>query len=124
MQNVSRTVDAYVAMWNEPDAARRAELIATVWSAEGRYIDPQFDSLGHGALAGMVATAQRQFPGHELRLASGLDAHHDEVRFAWEVIAPDGSPSLTGIDVGSFVADGRLSRVVGFFGELPALGIA
>jgi hypothetical protein len=28
---------------------------------------------------------------------------------------------LTRIDFGSFAADGRLTRVVGFFGDLPVL---
>jgi hypothetical protein len=122
MQNLSRTVEAYVAMWNERDPTCRADLISTAWSADGCYLDPQFEAVGHDALGAMVATAQRQFPDHDLRLASPVDAHHDQVRFAWEVIAPDGSASLTGMDIGSLDSDGRLSRIVGFFGVLPAVG--
>jgi hypothetical protein len=120
MGNLARTVDAYVAMWNERDAARRAELMKTAWSEDGRYIDPQFRAVGHTELERMVATAQTQFREHHLRLTSGLDTHHNEVRFAWEAVAKDGAPALTGIDFGSLGADGRLRRVVGFFGELPA----
>jgi SnoaL-like domain len=121
MQNLTKTVEAYVAMWNETDTARRAELVRTAWRPDGCYTDPQFTAVGHAALERMIATAQQQFHDHHLRLASGLDIHHDEARFSWEVIAADGAPALTGIDFGSFAADGRLTRVVGFFGDLPVL---
>jgi SnoaL-like domain len=119
MGTISRTVDAYLAMWNERDGARRAQLIETAWREGGRYVDPQFDALGYAELGRMVAAAQGQFPDHSLRLTSGLDTHHEEVRFTWEVVAPDGSQALHGIDFGSFGSDGRLARVVGFFGNLP-----
>jgi hypothetical protein len=119
MNNPSHVIDAYLAMWSETDAGRRAELIATAWMPSGRYVDPLFDAEGHDALDTMVVTAQDRFPDHTLRLASALDAHHDEVRFAWVVDAPDGSVALAGTDFASFSADGRLTSVVGFFGDLP-----
>jgi hypothetical protein len=119
MTNLARTVDAYIAMWNETDGARRADLIETAWSSDGLYVDPQFQAVGHAELGRMVATAQEQFRGHEVRRVSGLDAHHGEVRFAWEVVASDGARALAGIDTASLGADGRLQRVVGFFGDLP-----
>jgi hypothetical protein len=50
-----------------------------------------------GYIAAMIGGAQQQFPGHRFELASGPDAHHDRVRFAW---------TLTG--------DGRLQAVTGF----------
>jgi hypothetical protein len=118
MTTLARTVGTYIAMWNETDSARRADLIETAWHPDGLYVDPQFEAVGHAALSRMVATAQEQFRDHELRLASGLDTHHGEVRFAWEVVAPDGSCALAGVDLASLAADGRLQRVVGFFGDL------
>jgi SnoaL-like domain len=120
MNDLSTTLDAYLAMWNERDLASRATLIETAWSADCRYVDPQFEAEGHAGLSTMVTAAQIRFPGHDLRLASGIDTHHDEVRLAWEVVAPDGSSALKGIDIGSLGPDGRLTSVVGFFGELPA----
>ena len=32
MSDVITTVDTYLAMWNEPDAAARAELIERAWT--------------------------------------------------------------------------------------------
>jgi hypothetical protein len=46
--------------------------------------------------------------------------HHEHLRFAWRLVAPDGTIAVAGIDVADVAPDGRLARVVGFFGDLPA----
>jgi hypothetical protein len=68
----------------------------------------------------MAAALQQQFEGHRFRRASGVDAHHGHLRFAWELVSPGGDVALTGLDVGELSEDGRLRRITGFFGELPA----
>jgi len=68
----------------------------------------------------MVTGVQARFPGHRFRRVSGIDIHHDQLRFAWELVAPDGAVVVAGIDVGVLAADGRLRRITGFFGALPA----
>lgn len=112
------TIDGYLAAYSEPDAARRAELIARHWSADGRLVDPPLTGEGHDGIAAMAEAVQQQFPGHRFRRASAVDAHHDHVRFAWELLDPDGAVALTGTDFGELDAEGRLRRVVGFFGPL------
>jgi hypothetical protein len=121
---LTATVDAYLAAWTEPDAARRAALIERVWAADGRLIDPPLAAEGHAGIAGMAAALQAQFPGHRFRRSSGVDAHHDQLRFAWELVDPDGAVALAGLDVGEVDPSGRLRRVVGFFGPLPTGGRA
>lgn len=115
------TVDTYLAMWNEEDPARRAELIAAAWSPEGRYVDPLLESAGHAGLGEMVDTVHGHYPGARFRRTSAVDAHHDEVRFGWELVAADGSTIVGGIDVGHLGDDGRLTSITGFFGELAAV---
>ncbi len=117
---ITAIVDGYLAAWNEPDAARRAELIAQVWAEDGRLVDPPLTGDGHGGISDMAAAMQEHYAGHRFRRASGVDAHHEHLRFAWELVGPDGAVALTGLDVGELAADGRLRRVTGFFGELPA----
>ena len=119
MSEVTKTVDAYLAMWNETDAARRGAQIAQVWTADCRYVDPMLEAGGHDAIGEMVAGVQSRFPGHRFRRVSGVDAHHDQVRFAWELAGPDGAVVVGGIDVGELAPDGRLKRIAGFFGDLP-----
>jgi hypothetical protein len=51
---------------------------------------------------------------------SGVDVHHDQLRFAWELAAPNGTILVAGLDVGVIADDGRLQQITGFFGDLPA----
>jgi hypothetical protein len=117
--NLTATVDTYLAAWNEPEATRRAELIDQAWGADARLIDPPLAAEGHSGVSDMAATLHAQYPGYRFRRASGIDTHHDQLRFAWEFVAPDGKVALSGLDVGEVAADGRLRRITGFFGELP-----
>ncbi|MGD9891683.1 MAG: nuclear transport factor 2 family protein [Dehalococcoidia bacterium] len=117
--NATATVDTYIAMWNETDPTKRAELIERAWASDGRYLDPQLEADGAAAISGMVAAVHERFPGHRFRRVSGVDQHHDQIRFGWELFAPDGSVTVGGIDIGELTADGRLRRITGFFGPLP-----
>src|SRR5438309_196963 len=91
MSDVTTTVETYLAMWNEPDPARRAEHIERAWAEAGHYVDPLLEAEGHAALGEMVAAVHAQYPGHRFRRTSAIDTHHDQLRFGWELVAPDGS---------------------------------
>ena len=119
MSDVRDIVDTYLAMWNEPDADRRAGLIERAWAGDAGYVDPVLEAEGPAALSDMVAGVHDRFPGHRFRLRSGIDLHHERLRFAWDLAGPDGTVAVAGIDVGELAPDGRLRRVTGFFGELP-----
>jgi SnoaL-like domain len=120
--DVTTTVDTYLAMWNEPDRATRLALIERAWTTEGRYVDPLQEAKGHDALSAMVDAIQEQFPGQRFRRQSGVDSHHDQVRFAWDLAAPDGAVTVAGLDVGVVADDGRLVSITGFFGDPPEDG--
>jgi len=124
MSDVMNTVDTYLAMWNETDPTRRAAHIAKAWTGDGHYADPALAASGHDALGEMVASVQARFPAHRFHRISGIDVHHDQLRFGWELVAPDGAVVVAGIDVGELAPDGRLRRITGFFGELPKGGAA
>jgi hypothetical protein len=69
---------------------------------------------GIDGIDAMIAAAQQQFPGHRFTLASGPDAHHDRVRFAWSLSANGGAPVAVGVDFATVAPDGRLRAVTGF----------
>jgi SnoaL-like domain len=119
MTDLASTIDTYLAAWTEQDPGRRAKLIEDVWADDGRLVDPPLAAEGRGAISDMAAALQAQFPGHTFRQASGIDAHHDHFRFAWELVGRDGTVAVAGLDVGELAADGRLARITGFFGGLP-----
>src|SRR5215213_4903609 len=81
-------VDRYFAAWNETDAARRRALIAQTWADDASYLDPLMQGQGHAGIDAMIAAVQQQFAGHQFRQISAVDAHHDRLRFSWE-LAPE-----------------------------------
>jgi hypothetical protein len=120
MNDLTTTVDTYLSAYGEPDAARRAELIGRAWAADGRLVDPPLAAEGHAGISDMAAAVQEQFADHRFRRVSAIDGHHDQFRFAWELVGPDGTVAVSGLDVGELAGDGRLRRITGFFGDLPA----
>lgn len=115
----NEVVQAYMAAWNEADEPTRRELLEKAWAEDGRYTDPMSDAPGREALVALIAQFQRQMPGASITATSGIDEHHGSLRFAWKLIAPDGSTQMEGIDIGQLAGDGRLERITGFFGPPP-----
>jgi hypothetical protein len=115
MTDVSTVVDAYIDMWNESDPARRREIIARAWAQDASYLDPHFSGDGPDGIDAMVAAVQEQFPGHRFRLAMGPEAHHDRVRFGWQLVSDaSGQAVAAGTDFATLDGDGRLRDVTGF----------
>ena len=112
-------VDTYFAMWREPDAAARLPLIEQAFTPDGRHVDPLVDANGHAELNEMVANVHSHYAGFGIERTSGIDRHGNQVRFSWELTAADGTIVVAGIDAGEVAADGRLSRITGFWGDLP-----
>ncbi|MBU8897852.1 hypothetical protein KRR26_19735 [Corallococcus sp. M34] len=118
---LTQIIDLYFTAWNELNLERRAVLIAQVWDKEGRLIDPPLASSGHIGISEHISALHSKFPGHTFRRSSGIDSHNGQIRFAWELMTPQGTAMLTGMDVGELTSEGKLRRVAGFFGPLPEL---
>ncbi|MBA3653478.1 MAG: nuclear transport factor 2 family protein [Actinobacteria bacterium] len=120
MTDINGTIDTYLAMLNELDADKRAALVATVFTPDAEWVDPPLESAGHAGISDMVGTIYQHYPAHSFRRTSAVDAHHDVVRFTWELVGPDGAVAFAGLDVAHLADDDRLRRVTGFIGELAA----
>ena len=116
---IQTAVDGHLAAYTEPDAARRAELIATAWAADGKLVDPPLSGEGHDGISAAADALLMHYAGHTFRRTSGIDAHNDAIRYAWELVSPEGNVVIAGLDVGEVTEDGRLKRITGFFGDLP-----
>ena len=112
------TVDTYLASLNERDDERRAGLVRTAWAEDGKFFDPLAEAAGHEALANLAPQVQAMFPGARFVRTSGVDTHHGILRFAWQLEGADGTVVVDGIDVGVLGGDGRLTRIVGFYGPV------
>ena len=120
MTDLHSTIDTYLDAYGEPDAARRDELIARVWAEDGHLVDPPLVGSGRTGISEMAATVQSHYPEHTFARTSGVDEHHSFVRYEWDLVAPDGTIALSGLDVAEIGDDGLLRRVVGFLGPIPA----
>jgi len=109
----SRVVTEYIAAWNERDPGRRRELVAKTFAEDGSYVDPHRSGETHEGIDAMIAQAQDQLPGHRIELTFGPDAYDDRVRFAWQLLGPDGAVG-GGTDFATLTPDGRLGHVTGF----------
>ncbi len=119
--NVSEVIDTHLLAYGEPDATRRLELVRQVWSADGSLADPPFEASGHDGIAGLTDVVLQHYPAHAFRRTSAVDAHHETARYTWVLEDADGAAAVAGTDIATFAPDGRLRRIVGFFGDLPAM---
>jgi hypothetical protein len=109
----------YVAAWNEPNAVARLKILERCWADDAAYIDPNVELKGRTALCDHISKVQAGRPGARIEMMSGVDLHHNAVRFLWRLVRADGSSGDTSIDFCEVDATGRLTKIVGFFGEVP-----
>ena len=101
--DVNQAVVNYISIWNERDATRRRAMIA---AAQQQSVLP---------------LPQGQSPGWRMSLASGIDTHHNYVRFSWTVGGTAEAPLYTKQTVFAILAaDGRFESVIGFSDAAPA----
>jgi hypothetical protein len=118
MDAFTTLIDSYIAFWNETDDQARRALAETLWAPDGRYVDPLLAAEGPAAIAAGVGAVQQQFPGRVFRLATPIDAHHDQARFHWELGPDQGYAEAVGFDVAVRHED-KLQLVLGFLDRVP-----
>jgi hypothetical protein len=115
---VSELIALYTRAWSEPDYALRQKLLEQIWAEDGTYTDPTAHVAGRKALVDHIGAFFEQFPGAYFVVTSGIDSHHGKFRFTWRMVLADGKVFGEGIDFGELNSDGKLHRIVGFFGPL------
>jgi hypothetical protein len=118
--NAQEAIEAYGAAWGETDEAKRRALLEKAWADDGVYTDPQSHAEGRDALVALIGGFQQQLAGATIVPTSAVDAHHGKLRFTWKMVGADGKDVMEGIDFGELGDDGRITRIVGFFGPAPA----
>ena len=116
--DATEIVTTYGAAWNEPDEAARRALLTKSWADAGTYSDPTGSADGRDALVAHIGGFQAMMPGHTIDMTSALDTRDNVFRFAW-VMRNGTEDILEGMDYGELAADGRIAKIVGFFGPFP-----
>lgn len=121
MTDIEAIVRAYGAAWLEKDVVARDRLLEKAWSTDGVYQDPTADVSGREALSRHIAGFHQRFPGNSIIVTSRAQHHHGKVHFTWKMIDAEEKTTLEGRDFGELDSDGRICRIVGFFGPPAAL---
>ena len=120
---VTTVVDDYLAAWNERDEQRRAQLIERAWAPDGRLIDPPFDGEGTTASARWRPSCTSTTPATGSSVPAAWTCTTTTCGSPGSSSAPTAPSPSSGIDVADLAPDGRLARVVGFFGDLTRASV-
>ena len=119
MGKIPEALERMMSMWNETDLAEIPKHVAAIFAEDVVFIDPSNSILGHEAFVAMVVEFRTKFPDAICSHASGVDSHHGLHRYHWE-IHRGAALLVPGFDVTEVNAEGRVSRVEGFFGPIPS----
>ena len=114
------TMERYLAFWNEPDAARRADLIPQVFAEGARQLGPLLEGIGADGIAQLASELKSHLPEHRFLRDGAMEFHHGTVRLPWTIVGPEGERVFAkGTDIGMFGTDGRLQQVTTFIDLFP-----
>ncbi|HSO34606.1 MAG TPA: nuclear transport factor 2 family protein [Labilithrix sp.] len=118
---IRASIEAYIAAWNEHDAARRMRLIEQACAEDLRMRTPGKRIDGRAELDALIADFQQRRPGERAVLASAVDLQGHVFRYAGVV---EGSPTARAgetFDAGECDENGRIRLLLSFVGAaLPS----
>lgn len=110
--------DHYWTMWNEPDVDLVRGHLDQAVSEDFIFCDPVHFHVGRDALEANVRGLRSEHPRVAFSVASGIDSHHNRVRYEWHMTM-GARTIIRGFDVATTSDDGLIERIDGFFGKLP-----
>lgn len=118
MTDYNAIAKAYLAAWNETDAAARKARIEAAFTPGVSYRDPIMQGDGHGGIDALIVGLHGRFPGFRFRPKGKADGFGDHIRFSWG-LGPDGVDAIVeGTDFAT-IEGGRLSAITGFLDKVP-----
>lgn len=113
---IRASIDAYVAAWNEADAAARMRLIEHACAEDFSMRTPGMRRVrGRAELDAMIADYQQRRPGERAVMSSAVDVQGSIFRYTGRV---EGAtvPRGDALDVGECDEDGRIRLLLTFAG--------
>jgi uncharacterized protein YndB with AHSA1/START domain len=109
-------VDAFFAAWSEKDDGRRRAALAAVATEDVTFADAFSCTAGIEDLVAHLSAAQMHMPGVVLERTGDVRQCQGTAVVEWAAKGPDGAPRGRGTNVFELAPDGRIARVVGFWG--------
>jgi uncharacterized protein YndB with AHSA1/START domain len=109
-------VDAFLRAWGNPDAADRRRLLESCAAPDLVFRDAFSATNGIEEMLANLEAVQIHMPGMTLVRDGDVRQAHGTAIAGWTAQGPDGSPRGRGTNVYDLAPDGRIRRVVGFWG--------
>ena len=120
MANHPEALEHMLAAWNERDPERIRGHLDRALADDVVFCDPQNHVTGLDAFEAMVREFRKDLPEAVCARTTSLDTHHNLYRYEWSV-SVNGEVMVPGFDVARVNDQGRVERIDGFFGPIPAL---
>jgi SnoaL-like domain len=117
MSNYPTSFDRMLDAWNERDPGGVRQHLDAALAPDVVFIDPTIVTHGIAEFEKNVHDFRVKYPTALLRRSSAVDSHHHLHKYHWEIII-DSKVFLPGFDVTETNAEGKVVRVLGFFGPL------
>ena len=117
MTSYPEALDHMLAAWNEPDAAQVRNHLEKALDSNVRFVDPSIDVTGIDGFEQNVHEVKSKIPGAVYSRTSGVDSQHNFHRYHWAIHQED-QLLLSGFDVTETDEQGKITCVIGFFGEV------
>jgi len=113
---VDALAERWFAAWNEADAAARRRAFRTLVTDDVLFQDAYSLTRGFDDLDAHVAGAKVHMPGITMEKSAATRQCQGTALVEWVAKLPDGKPMAKGTNVFELAPDGRIERVVGFWG--------
>jgi SnoaL-like domain len=106
-------------VFGQRDSARRAAVIAELYTADCTFFEAEEQVTGREALNAKVGSILKEAPGFVFRATGPAQVNHDLGRLRWE-FGPEGTaPVVTGMDIAVFER-GRIHSLYTFVDKAPS----
>jgi SnoaL-like domain len=121
MSTNTQCIDVMLSAWNTRNSVQLKKVVESSLASDVEFCDPRHDIHGHDAFIAMVEAFWAEHKECKIARDSAIDPHHDRARYAWVITFPNGQ-RFEGFDVVTLdLANGKVRRVDGFFGQLSPL---
>ena len=111
-------IEEFDKAWNAPDSGDRRRHLEAALTDDCELVDPRGRFVGREAIFERISGFSDRFPGARVDITTEVDEHNGYARYGWTILDREGTFVLDGIDVVERDTDGRLRKVVMFFGAL------
>ncbi|HEV3402397.1 MAG TPA: hypothetical protein VG078_11300 [Acidimicrobiales bacterium] len=115
---MDEVIESYDRAWNASGADERRHHLEAALTDDCELVEPRGRFVGRQAIFERITGFSDRFPGARVDITTDVDEHNGFGRYGWKIVGADGKLLLEGTDVVERADNGKLRKVVMFFGAL------